>query len=63
MHVHGGWKLLDAYSPVMMRADSHMGPRIDGKGKDDCLHYCIPGPIDHWVVLLQNILVADTRGR
>lgn len=48
-----GWRLLDAYSPTVLRVDSHIG------GKD-CLHYCVPGPADHWVTLLYNILLAET---
>lgn len=37
---------LDAYTPTVLRADSH----VDG------LHYCIPGPIDEWVTILYNAL-------
>lgn len=44
-----GWTLLDAYGPTILRADSHAG--------EDGLHYCVPGPIDHWVTLLYNILL------
>ncbi|CAM9986379.1 unnamed protein product, partial [Hapterophycus canaliculatus] len=52
-----GWTLLDAYGPTILRADSHAG--------DDGLHYCVPGPIDHWVTLLYNILLekAPSSGR
>ncbi|CAN0493741.1 unnamed protein product, partial [Ectocarpus sp. 8 AP-2014] len=46
-----GWKLLDAYSPTLLRPDSHIG-------NNDCLHYCIPGPADHWALLLYNILLV-----
>lgn len=46
-----GWVLLDAYSPTLLRADSHIG-------ENDCLHYCVPGPADHWITLLHNIIVA-----
>lgn len=48
-----GWRLLDAYSPTFLRADSHIGG-------NDCLHYCVPGPADHWITLLYNILLAAT---
>lgn len=47
-----GWKLLDAYSPTILRPDSH-------QGGNDCLHYCLPGPVDHWVTLLYNMLLAE----
>ncbi|CAN0105017.1 unnamed protein product [Scytosiphon promiscuus] len=52
-----GWTLLDAYGPTVLRADSHAG--------DDGLHYCVPGPIDHWVKLLYNILLekASSPGK
>ena len=45
-----GWWMIDAFTPTFMRADSHIG---DG----DCLHYCVPGPADHWVDLFYNILL------
>ncbi|CBN79344.1 conserved unknown protein [Ectocarpus siliculosus] len=49
-----GWTLLDAYSPTILRADSHASAT-------DGLHYCLPGPIDHWVVLLYNILLEKVK--
>ncbi|CAB1096144.1 unnamed protein product [Ectocarpus sp. CCAP 1310/34] len=51
---NGGWTLLDAYSPTILRADSHASAT-------DGLHYCLPGPIDHWVVLLYNILLEKVK--
>lgn len=45
-----GWWLLDVYSPTHVRADSHIGG-------SDCLHYCVPGPADHWTMLLYNIIL------
>ncbi|CAM9748091.1 unnamed protein product [Hapterophycus canaliculatus] len=48
-----GWKLIDAYSPTLLRPDSHIGDK-------DCLHYCVPGPADHWLTLLYNILLVAT---
>eukprot|EP00903_Cladosiphon_okamuranus_P013819 g12861.t1 len=50
-----GWRLLDAYTPTFLRSDSHIGD-------SDCLHYCVPGPADHWVTLLYNILLDATGG-
>lgn len=47
-----GWKILDAYTPTTLRADSHIGGR-------DCLHYCLPGPVDHWITLLYNIILQQ----
>ncbi|CAN0037514.1 unnamed protein product [Ectocarpus fasciculatus] len=50
-----GWIELDAYTPTLLRPDYHLG----GDESPDCLHYCIPGPIDHWVRLLYNMLLAE----
>ncbi|CAM9165023.1 unnamed protein product [Hapterophycus canaliculatus] len=49
------WKLLDAYTPTLLRADSH-------RTLEDCLHYCLPGPLDLWASLLYNLLVAENTG-
>ncbi|CAM9751170.1 unnamed protein product [Pylaiella littoralis] len=49
-----GWNLLDAYTPTLLRVDSH-GSVGDG------LHYCVPGPVDHWITLLYNILLVETN--
>ncbi|CAM9163499.1 unnamed protein product [Phaeothamnion confervicola] len=46
-----GFTVMDAYTPTVQRFDSH-------QGGFDCLHYCIPGPIDHWIRLLQLALLA-----
>ncbi|CAN0410371.1 unnamed protein product [Ectocarpus sp. 12 AP-2014] len=51
---NGGWTLLDAYSPTILRADFHAS-------EEDGLHYCLPGPLDHWVVLLYNILLEKVK--
>ena len=51
-----GWKLLDAFSPTHLRADNHIGG-------SDCLHYCVPGPADHWITLLYNILLEAREAR
>ena len=40
---------LDVFRPTSLRADAHMGG-------GDCLHYCAPGPVDTWTVLLYNAL-------
>lgn len=40
---------LDVYPSTFLRPDSHMS-------SEDCLHYCIPGPVDNWVVLFYNAL-------
>lgn len=48
-----GWWLIDSYTPTVLRPDLH-------RGGADCLHYCIPGPVDHWVRLLYNVLLVAT---
>lgn len=52
----GGWTLMDIYSPTVLRADSH-------HGNGDCLHSCMPGPVDHWVTLFYNILLVQSGSR
>lgn len=39
---------LDVYPSMVLRADGH--------ATEDGLHYCLPGPIDQWVVFLYNVL-------
>ena len=48
-HAIGG-VFVDVAPMTALRADSHMG-------RKDCLHYCIPGPIDGWVQLILNNLM------
>ena len=38
---------------MRFRADSHS---YDRDPKRDCLHYCLPGPVDSWVEFLYNAL-------
>lgn len=40
--------VMDVYPSTVLRSDGH--------ATEDGLHYCIPGPIDQWVVFLYNIL-------
>jgi len=41
---------------TLQRPDGH---RVEGfKGQEDCLHYCEPGPIDHWAELFYHYVVA-----
>ena len=37
-------------SPLYMRSDSH--PSAGDTGKPDCLHFCLPGPLDLFPILL-----------
>lgn len=45
---------LDVAYATSLRPDGHFW-HLDGT--PDCLHYCSPGPVDHWVNLLYNALL------
>jgi hypothetical protein len=47
--------VLDVVPATALRADSHVTHR------DDCLHYCMPGPVDMWVELLGNVLLLQQQ--
>ena len=44
---------LDVATPTSLRPDGH---HLLPDGTRDCGEYCAPGPVDHWVALLQNVL-------
>lgn len=48
---HFGYRVLDM-SPLYLRPDAHVGSRY----KDDCMHYCTPGPLDLLPQILQQML-------
>ncbi|CAB9510251.1 Protein trichome birefringence-like [Seminavis robusta] len=48
--------LLRIEETTLKRPDGH---RVEGyKGQEDCLHYCEPGPVDHWTQLFYHHVVA-----
>jgi GDSL/SGNH-like Acyl-Esterase family found in Pmr5 and Cas1p len=48
--------LLQIEETTLQRPDGH---RVEGfKGQEDCLHYCEPGPVDHWTELFYHHVVA-----
>jgi len=49
-----GAYIIDANATSFFRPDHHRG---DG----DCLHYCIPGPVDTWLIFFWNILALDAK--
>ena len=51
---------MDVDTPTSYRADGH---HLLPDGTYDCHHYCAPGPIDHWVSLLHNVLLDSEKGR
>ena len=59
-------KLMDTYSLSYLRPDGHVGPyrtpypfAKDSKNavsvQNDCLHWCVPGPIDAWNDLVMKM--------
>ncbi|CAI9111082.1 OLC1v1011218C2 [Oldenlandia corymbosa var. corymbosa] len=50
--------LLDVTEAMLMRPDGHPGLhwRRKKKGYSDCVHWCLPGPIDAWNELLLEVL-------
>jgi len=41
---------MDVAPATALRHDSHPHFKYKHRERQDCLHYCLPGPIDHWVV-------------
>ncbi|XP_064950103.1 protein trichome birefringence-like 26 [Musa acuminata AAA Group] len=62
-------KLLDTYHLSLLRPDGHPGPYrrfhpdISKKLQNDCLHWCLPGPIDTWNEMLMEILMNEAELR
>ncbi|XP_072966100.1 protein trichome birefringence-like 25 [Typha angustifolia] len=61
-------KLLDTYHLSLLRPDGHSGPyrtyRPFDSGKNstvqnDCLHWCLPGPVDTWNDLIMQLLLNE----
>ncbi|KAJ0971710.1 hypothetical protein J5N97_019669 [Dioscorea zingiberensis] len=62
-------KVLDTYHLSLLRPDGHPGPYgkyhpFDGDDKknnveNDCIHWCLPGPIDSWNDLLMKMVIDD----
>ncbi|KAH7658199.1 PC-Esterase protein [Dioscorea alata] len=60
-------KLLDTYKLSLLRPDGHSGPYrtfhpFDSKNnsvtiQNDCLHWCLPGPIDSWNELVMELVL------
>lgn len=57
------FRVLDATNMMLMRADghpNHYGHGPDGTGKlADCVHWCLPGPIDTWNEILLHMLKME----
>ncbi|KAL1535966.1 PMR5 N terminal Domain [Salvia divinorum] len=67
----GGFELLDTTMLSLLRPDGHPGAYMtfqpyEGKDKhakiqNDCLHWCLPGPIDSWNDLMMEMLLRYQR--
>ncbi|CAH2070335.1 unnamed protein product [Thlaspi arvense] len=68
-------KLMDITEAFGYRHDGHPGPyrspdpkKITKRGPDgqpppqDCLHWCMPGPVDTWNEMVLEIIRRDTKG-
>ncbi|TVU11900.1 hypothetical protein EJB05_45510 [Eragrostis curvula] len=52
--------VLDVTKAMMLRADGHPGGHYDKRwvrNASDCLHWCLPGPVDMWNDVLQQRIV------
>uniref|UniRef100_A0A0E0DZJ9 Uncharacterized protein n=1 Tax=Oryza meridionalis TaxID=40149 RepID=A0A0E0DZJ9_9ORYZ len=59
------FEVLDVTKAMMLRADGHPGAAIDKSWQknivSDCLHWCMPGPVDMWnEMLLQRLTKIST---
>ena len=45
----------DVFNATSLRADSHPG------SGNDCLHYCVPGVVDDWVIFFYNAFLMVTN--
>ncbi|TVU00786.1 hypothetical protein EJB05_22823 [Eragrostis curvula] len=54
--------VLDVTKAMMLRADGHIGAHKDKRwvNASDCLHWCLPGPIDMWNDMLLQRLTEDS---
>ncbi|KAI3970546.1 hypothetical protein MKX01_024193 [Papaver californicum] len=56
------FEILDITRAMMMRPDGHPDLHWDNqymKGHSDCVHWCLPGPIDIWNDLLMAVLQKE----
>ncbi|KAA8547833.1 hypothetical protein F0562_004262 [Nyssa sinensis] len=60
------WRLLDTSEAMVLRADghpNHYGHWSNGnKTTADCVHWCLPGPVDTWNEFLLQILKMEGEG-
>ncbi|KAA8547834.1 hypothetical protein F0562_004263 [Nyssa sinensis] len=60
------WRLLDTSEAMVLRADGHPNHyghwSNENKTTADCVHWCLPGPIDTWNEFLLQILKMEGEG-
>ncbi|XP_075515120.1 xyloglucan O-acetyltransferase 3-like [Primulina tabacum] len=58
---HGNvFEVLDVTEMMSMRSDGHPGVHWGNKwmkGYSDCIHWCLPGPVDTWNQLMLEIMI------
>lgn len=60
------FEILDVTKAMLMRPDGHPNSHWDNKwmkGYNDCVHWCLPGPIDAWNDFLLAILLKKKTGK
>ncbi|OVA16275.1 PMR5 N-terminal domain [Macleaya cordata] len=58
------FEVLDVTRAMMMRPDGHPGSNWNNKwmqGYNDCVHWCLPGPIDVWNDFLMAVLQSISK--
>jgi len=56
------FRVLDVTKAMIMRPDAHPGSHWNNqymKGYSDCVHWCMPGPIDTWNQLLLEVMKIE----
>ncbi|XP_011099299.1 protein trichome birefringence-like 19 [Sesamum indicum] len=62
----GKFRLFDATKPMLLRPDGHPSkygnwPVANQTFANDCVHWCLPGPIDSWNDFLQELLKRENK--
>ncbi|KAL1557001.1 protein trichome birefringence-like 19 [Salvia divinorum] len=56
------WRLIDTTQAMLLRPDGHPSkyghwPNQNVTLYNDCVHWCLPGPIDNWAQMLQHMIM------
>ncbi|KAG8384538.1 hypothetical protein BUALT_Bualt04G0128300 [Buddleja alternifolia] len=62
------FRFMDTTQAMLLRPDGH--PNVYGHWPNasvtlynDCVHWCLPGPIDNWAEFLDHMIKMEARGR